>query len=291
VITAPLHAVIDGQSVATDRYGIFAKPQGADTPTLWGAVTDRYGLITPDDVAQVWDETIGRPIYRATLRDNRFLLSTPLRDFDVLGDQHAAHLFVVNPMDGLHSAMTFSSVLRFFCLNQIMVAMNSAYATFKIIHDRDAVQRFRGWLNEAVAQVEGSVDEIQAAATMLAGVTVTEADVADVLSAAYPNPKRPRNTAPGTVMQKRYQRWEYLSQRSQAYREAAKTLFSGAGTGMDQVSMKGTAWGLLNAIVETEDYRQAKNDDDLDAIGDMILLGERADTKRRAFHAVMNLAA
>lgn len=300
VETAPLTATIRGLEIPVAKKAILAKPKGSDGVRLWGTVTDDYRLITPTEVAEIWDEVVGRPVRKAKISDDgRLIFSTPLREFDVLGDAVESHLFVVNPMDGLHAAQAFLSPLRVWCLNQIISAMAEAYQSFRVIHDQTAPERFRGWLNEAVGKVEASQDSIQAAFNALARIRVDGPTVTETLEAAYPLPKMPRRTAPGQVMAKRIQRWEYLTQRTEAYRSAARVLFDGEGTGMEHPAMAGTAWGLLNAVTETEDWRQARGEGSdkvdqsavLEQVSESLLLGERAAVKQRAFDAVMALAA
>lgn len=305
--TAPLTAAVPPHGaipwtieVPIAKQAILAKPRGDDGYALWGTVTDDYRLITPSEVAEIWDEVVGRPVSRAHVTgDGKLVFSTPLREFDVLGDQVESHLFIANPMDGLHAARAFLSPLRIWCLNQILAALGQATQSFRVIHDQTAPERFRSWLNQAVGKIEASQDSIQAAFTQLARIRISGEILTDVIETAYPLPKRPRATAPGPVMAKRLQRWEYLSQRTLAYRDAARALFLGEGTGMEHPAMAGTAWGLLNAITETEDWRQARGEGSdkidqnevMEQVGEAILFGERAQVKERAFDAVIALAA
>jgi hypothetical protein len=57
---------------------------------------------------------------------------------------------------------------------------------------------------------------------------------------------------------------------------------------MDTKAAKGTLWGAYNAVVETEDYRNGRGDDQ---IGASAVFGERAVGKKRAFEYAVDLVA
>jgi hypothetical protein len=289
VVTRPL--IVDMGSGTPKRYfntgrlGIVAEEN--DGRTLWGDVTEKYALFGPQDFASVWDEQIAEPVGHATVIERRLVISTALTQFDIGNDTVENYFVAVNPMDGLHAASIMLTPIKAVCINTLILSQRLATMRFKVVHDEFARERMASWLRHAWEDAEERITGIEKTFRAMAKAKVERRAVERVLEKAFPDPNRPATTAPPEIMKDRNERWEYLKDRQRGFRTAAFSLFQGEGTGFEDKAMKGTAWGLYNAIAEFADFRQAKDEEDLDGITDSLLFGERSKEKARAFTAVM----
>jgi hypothetical protein len=277
-----------GRYFETDLFAILKEENGGPAE-LWGKVTSDYHMLQPADVAGLWDEHVAQPVTSSSIIDRRLVIATTLPSIDIGRDTVANYFYVINPMDGLRAANYLVSSVKIVCRNTLLMAIASAAQNFRVVHETRYSERFAAWLGQAWEKANLSIPKTEKTFKALAKRRLTAQETGRVLAASYPYPNEPRTTAPDDVMKDRKKRWVYLKGRVDEYRGAARFLFDGAGTGFDDPAMQGTAWGLVNAVAETEDWRQTKDEDDLDGITDSILFGERAATKRRAMVAATRL--
>jgi hypothetical protein len=88
-------------------------------------------------------------------------------------------------------------------------------------------------------------------------------------------------------MSERWKRYELDLNLVRQRRAAALGLFAGAGTGMDSQASRGTMWGLYNAIVELENFREGGSDEQA---ATEVLIGDRAAVMQRAFSRALELS-
>jgi len=265
------------------KNAILRSPTTDDPETrVFGIVGEDYTLLTPQDVCSIYDEHVGQPIETigALGFGETFFLSTQLPTLDVRGDEVENYLLISNPMTGLQSAEIRVTPVRVVCQNTLMASDHMATQKLKIIHDNTAKQRMAEWLRETYEFAETTSKVLRDLFELMAKARVKDAEARKLFAAAYPTPKKPNTNAPQAIMEQRIKWWEENVNLMDRRREGAKSLFEGMGTGMDVPAAKGTLWGAYNAVVETEDYRRGRNDDQ---IGASALFGERAMAKKRAF--------
>lgn len=269
--------------VPLGKNAILRRPTTDDPETrVFGIVGDDYTLLTPADVCSIWDEQVAQPIETigALGHGETFFLSTHLPTLDVKGDEVENYLLVSNPMTGLMSAEIRVTPVRVVCQNTLIASDRAATQKLKIVHDHTASQRFAEWLRETYENAETTARVLADLFTAMASQRVRDAEARALFEAAYPTPTKPKTNATKAVMDQRIKWWEENVNLMERRREGAKVLFEGMGTGMDTKAAKGTLWGAYNAVVECEDYRKGRNDDQ---IGASALFGERAMAKKRAF--------
>lgn len=265
------------------KVAILRSPTTDDPETrVFGLVSDDYTLLTPQDVCSIYDEHVGQPVETigALGYGETFFLSTQLPTLDVRGDEVENYLLISNPMTGLQSAEIRVTPVRVVCQNTLMASDRMATQKLKIVHDTSAKQRMAEWLRETYEFAETTSKVLRDLFEEMAKARVKDAEARKLFQHAYPTPKKPDTNAPKAVMEQRLKWWEENINLMERRREGAKALFEGMGTGMDVPAAKGTLWGAYNAVVETEDYRRGRNDDQ---IGASALFGERAAAKKRAF--------
>lgn len=280
-------AYADG--IELGKNAILRGPTTDDPETrVFGIVSEDYHLITPEDVCTIYDERVGKPVETigALGAGETFFLSTQLPTLDVKGDEVENYLLISNPMTGLQSAEIRVTPVRVVCQNTLMASDAMATQKLKIVHDKHATLRLGEWLQETYEFAETTAKVLGDLFSEMAAVRMRDADARKLFDAAYPIPKAPTKNSTQKVHDQRIIWWQENVNLMERRREGAKSLFEGMGTGMDLPAAKGTLWGAYNAVVETEDYRRGRNEDQ---IGASCLFGERAATKKRAFEYAVGL--
>ena len=276
-----------------NRNAIIRRPVKDDPePRCFGIVGKDYQVITPDDLCSIWDEHVSQPIETigALGYGETFFLSTYLPTLDVAGDEVENYLLVSNPMTGLASAEIRVTPVRVVCQNTLLASDRVATQKLRIIHDHMAKQRMAEWLRETYLGAEQMAVLLKDMFVAMTKRRMQQKEAADLFEAAYPLPGKPRKVASKEVFDQRVEWWEQNVQLMTRRREGAMTLFQGQGTGMSHKAAKGTLWGAYNAVVETEDYRRGRHNDQIaaNAMG-WSLTQDRATSKKKAFEYAVGL--
>lgn len=276
-------AEAQADGVALDRLAILRNPTTDDPETrVFGVVGADYALITPDDVCTIFDEHVGKPIETIGALGNgeTFFVSTYLPTLDVKGDEIENYLLISNPMTGLQSAEVRVTPIRVVCQNTLMASDRVATQKMKVVHQKDAKVRMAEFLRETYEFAETTSVILRDLFEVMASTRVKAAEARRLFTYAYPTPSKPQSNAPKAIMDQRLAWWQENVALMERRREGAKDLFEGLGYGQDTPAAKGTLWGAYNAVVECEDYRRGRNDDQIAASS---MFGERAASKKRAF--------
>lgn len=273
------------------RNAILRSPTPEDPETrVFGIVGDKYTLLTPQDICSIYDEQVSKPIETigALGEGETFFVSTQLPTLDVKGDEMENYLLISNPMTGLMSAEIRVTPVRVVCQNTLIASDRMSTQKLKIVHDKTAKQRMAEWLRETYSVAETTSKVLKDLFEVMASTKIKSADADQLFEASYPSPPEPKKNATDKIYEQRVKWWDENVKLVERRREGAKTLFEGMGTGMDTKAAKGTLWGAYNAVVETEDYRRGRGDDQ---IGASAVFGERAQAKKRAFSYATDLVA
>lgn len=276
--------------VDLEQQAILRNPTTDDPETrVFGTVGMDYHLITPEDFVSIWDERVGQPIETIGMLGfgETMFLTTYLPTLNVKGDEIEFYLLAKNPMTGLHAAEAMTTPVRTVCKNTLIAAEAAATQKLRIVHDEHGKTRMGDWLQEMYQEAETTAYALKEMFDVLAGFKVKAKDAELLFEEAYPYPNTPKRNAPARVMDQRLKWWSENVSLMDRRREGAQELFEGMGTGMDTVAAKGTLWGAYNAVVECEDYRRGKDEA---KISTSILFGERADSKKRALKAALDIA-
>lgn len=256
---------------------------------IFGTVSDHYTLITPSEMADIWDvstkakiETIG-----ALRKGEVFFISTKLPTFKVVDDEVDNYLLASNSMNGKQSASVRVTPVRVVCTNTLALSAAKAVESFLIPHNSQARGRMEKWLTQAYADSVFKLEAIQQAFELLAGTRATPDMVTAVSYAAYPNPVLSMRPTTPDVMQSRTALYERELEFAVDSRKRVAELFAGAGTGMTSLAADGTVWGLYNAVTEAENYRRMRG---VQNSSYDVLYGSRAETMARAYDMSVKVA-
>ena len=256
----------------------------ADDPEyrVFGQVSGQYTLITPSEMAAIWDdatkakiETIG-----ALKKGEELFISTKLPTFKVKDDEVDSYLLAVNPMTGRGSAQVRVAPVRVVCTNTLALAKSQSTETYLIPHNTQARARMTHWLSDAYLRSTARVQSIASMFVLMASVRATPAIVQAVAHAAYPDPTRSNRMLTPDMTAKREYAYTVAKEWAVASRGKVVELFNGAGTGMESEAAAGTIWGLYNSVTELENYRRMRG---VQSSSYDVVFGDRADTMTRAF--------
>jgi len=265
---------------------VSVEPGGA--PNFLGACGGDYVLVTPDEVVAAWDEATGAKVETIGALHNgaSLFISASVGRFDIRGDEIDDYLIFRAYMDGGHAQLLMRAPVRPVCNNTITMAERLASWRLKIVHREGVREQMVKALRAMWAEAQAGQAAMREAFTAFAGRQVTQPEAVDTLGTVYPLPRVPRGDG-GRVDSDTARMLDGLGDRLSARRDGALELWLGRGVGMDHPAAAGTAWGLYQAVVELEDYRNRRGDG-VDA-SVSALWGERASVKARAFDAIADL--
>src|SRR5262245_17186362 len=185
----------DGAHTEVPAFAIIRPPNGpTKTEATMGIVRAGYNLVTPDQVAQMWDDRTGKHVETAAfLREGKlFLLTAKLDPIDVVGDTVQMYLGLHTWMDGLTASTALTSGVREVCMNTVQMAHQAARQMIRFQHDRWILDRMARWMANVIDEAEGGLPALAEAMRALAGYRLQKPkeEVMHVLTAAYPSPNR-----------------------------------------------------------------------------------------------------
>lgn len=242
-----------------------------------------YTLITPHDVAMIWDESVGVPVETvgALGKGETFFVSCKLPDMNIAGEKVDNYMLFVSPMTGWEAAQLRITPVRVVCQNTLNAAKSMSTEVYKMVHNQHLKDTMRSWLVGIYDRAVERSQALEEAFKVFADMEIEKEGVEEVLQFTYEYPNRPQRNVPTNVYERRMKDYEYYCSQIDTRREAVMTLFNGKMTGYDSPAVKGTPWGLYNAVVEFEDYRP--NGGKIKSAAASAILGDRAEIKERAF--------
>jgi phage/plasmid-like protein (TIGR03299 family) len=258
----------------------------------FNVVGDSYQPITMADVCVVFDEFVARDIETLGIlgRGEQGFVTVKLPEIDVNGDEVEMYLGATYAFSSAASVEVWP--LRVVCQNTLKAAQARARVAYRIVHDASARQRMGEWLAHAYEEADEKSRMLKEVFTTLANYDASAAQARRVVTAAWPEPNRPRENAPRDVMEKREAIFDWRRTRVLKFRDTAIDFWRGGGTGMDTRAAKGTLWGVVNAVAEVEGYRRGSfRGDEAKNVAESELFGKRGDVKERSVDAALAIAS
>jgi phage/plasmid-like protein (TIGR03299 family) len=234
--------------------------------------TNRYQVVQPKEILEFYRELValgGFTLETAgVLKGGRKLWALAKTNQSMMlkgKDRVEAYLLLATSCDGtLATTAAFTSV-RTVCSNTLRLALDGASDLVKVPHSTS-------FESAAVKKELGfglsSWDSFSRSIKNLAGRPISPAEAKAYLVTVLGDPTQDFEQQPKPV-------------------KAAYEMFSGNGLGSDMASAKGTAWGVLNAVTQFEDWaRQSRSPDNR---LDSAWFGLGAATKAKAFQEAMAL--
>jgi phage/plasmid-like protein (TIGR03299 family) len=188
-------------------------------------------------------------------------------------DQTEMYLVLYTSHDGSVAIQAMITPVRVVCQNTLNLAMHSSKQSFKIRHTQTLDGRIAS-ARQALGLTFAYADEFELEAKALFETAVTDKKFAQIVNAIYPKPAEDSSKVGLT-------KWENKVQ-------LVNDLYFKSPT---SANVKGTAWGVANALTERIDYFRSSrgNSENLMASAsgfDPVTTAE----KRRVFNKVKTLA-
>lgn len=252
----------------------------SDTKAPLSVVSKRFEAVQPSAVLEFFrdlTEVGGYELETAgVLKEGRkfWALARTGQSAELKGkDQVHGYLLLATACDGtLATTAQFTSV-RVVCNNTLAIALGEGQGAVKVNHrsqfDPQAVKR---QLGIAISSWDGFCVRMKAMAERQVTPNLAEAYFKRVLTYTAMNPAgQPVTTVNDRAL------------------KAVQELFTGRGKGSNLASASGTAWGLLQSVVEhTDHHRRARSDDHR---RDAAWFGAGAAVKQKAWDEAMKLVA
>ena len=264
----PGFKAITGQEAGKDRQ-------------VFSIVSTDYQEISHRDFVTAWDRaTDSAPVETIGLlgKGERLFLSSVLPSFEVKGDECSNYLLAYNPLNGIQAATGRITPVRVVCANTLAQSAVNFKTEFRVIHTSEAAKDIEKWIKRVWSLAVDQSATVKEAFDILAGKSVSDAQVKTVLESVYPIIG---GTTPEGAMDHSEAFVTYVK-RIQLHRERILNLFQGEAVGQTKAFV-GTAWGAWNSIVEYEDYNKSRRQ------AASVLVGAGAARKDLAFRTLIAL--
>lgn len=213
-----------------------------DEKRVLGITGERYGIVQNEDAFSFlqslhdgarWETAGaikgGRVVFGSLAFERDFVL-----DPSGVGDVVKSYLLVANSFDGSTNLFGGVTPVRVVCQNTLNVATGTLKNTFKMRHSSKVVDRMAA---EAALwrQANTYMDEFSAEAKTLFEKSVSDKKFFDIVSDLFPKPEA---DVKGSV-----KKWEKRQE-----------MFAQAWNGEPNAGIKGTAWGVANALTEANQW-------------------------------------
>jgi phage/plasmid-like protein (TIGR03299 family) len=237
----------DNYTTVSDNYLVVRdNPITAGQKDVLSVVGSRYKTVQNEDLFAfadnihdgnsdvVWESAgslkNGRVVY-----GSMSIPRTMILDPKGANDETKLYLIVWTSHDGSVSVQSAITPVRVMCQNTLNLAMKKAKQSFKIRHTQTVDGKIAA-AREALGLTFAYMDEFEKQAQELFSREVTNAEFSKIVNALYPQPEK---DAKGSV-----KKWENKVL-------LIDELYHNSPT---NANIKGTAWGVVNALTERLDY-------------------------------------
>jgi phage/plasmid-like protein (TIGR03299 family) len=220
----------------------------SDNNNALGIVTGRYQIVQNREAFTFTDSLIseGEVKYETagSLKEGRqvWMLARMNREYDILGDKFDPYLCFVNSHDGTGAVRVMMTPIRVVCQNTLNIAMRQANRAWSSTHVGDMASKM-AQAQMTLGLATEYMDALNEEANILAGISVSPAQVKEILDELLPVSTKTSERQANTLFMKR-----------QSIEQALKA---------DDISrFNGTGWAVVNAVSDfvthTEPYRKTQ---------------------------------
>lgn len=240
VRTEPIHTInnLPVPGLATIR----TNPTTGEDEVL-GNVGDRYHPIQNEEVAEAAEAFLDSGLVveaAGSINHGRraFMLFRMPEDISIAGDPMTPYLAALNSHDGSTAVTYVDSVIRWVCRNTINMGLANARRTYKVRH---TAQGMKGRVAEARDALDITFERVDAfTAEVEKWLDMTVKHPEPLIDALFPIPDDTPAKTITTQLEKR---------------RAVLTVYNGPTI----KNIHGTAWGLLQAAQERDEWKQDKD--------------------------------
>lgn len=230
--------------------------EGKPKASTYAVVVDHYEVLTHEQFTHLFHRATGSRVETmGLLGDGETLfLTAPISTMDVRGDEVNNFLMACNPLNGRAAIQARTTSVRIVCQNTLCAALKEETArAFRIRHTQGNVSgQVEDWLRLTWRQAQSMTELLKGAYDAMARFQLIPDTVAETLETVYPTPDEPER--PTDDMRAA---WEKERDAQQSHQQTVLELFEGSRTNTS--ATHGTAWGLLNACVEYEDFARPRS--------------------------------
>lgn len=235
----------------------------------------------------------GRPAYETGgwlgRGEKVWLLARVGEPFEPLrGDRVDLFILFANSHDGSVAIRVRLTTIRVVCQNTFVRSLAEARGEpeLRLAHST-SLEEFESRADDLRALWEGRAQSLREACELLARTRARPGAMGDVLKAVFPFPRHPEPEASSRTL-RAIAAWARRNEETRAAHEAVRRLLE-AGRGTSLPGVRGSLWGVFNAVTEYVDHDPlALRPDRLGPAWS--LLGEGASLKSKAWDAVLELA-
>jgi len=206
-----------------------------------GCVRSQYKPIQNREAFGIADALLGEGVQFETagsLRNGKvvWMLTRKMEQLAIKDDKIGQHLLITNAHDGTRALRVLFTPIRVVCANTLRMAMSGVRSVVKIRHTGDVA----GQVVEA-REVLG-LSNIYFQKYAVVAKTLADIKVSDIFARDYVEDLWPASESKAGIT------------RAMKDRDAVLDLFHGRQLGGDMDAIRGTAWGLLNAVGQYVDH-------------------------------------
>lgn len=300
--TYPLMIDVEGLHVPTGGVAIVREPVLGDNQyRVLGTANDRYTYLQNYEITEAFEpladrwplETIG-----ALGEGETLFLTLDAGEEEIKGDPVHQYFLVADTRDGGTAMSIAFTPIRVVCQNTLIAGKEAAISSATLRHT-SAIKDEVDWRVQLLGQMQEVQSNMMGAFEVMAETVLTDQQIDDVLTAAYPFPRKPKKVRMAEQMtgdqlarvgglmkavDRAERSWQTERDRAVERRGIAGELFRQFND--EQPDLARTAWAAYNAVVEFEDFREAQGAEDPDVSA---LFGNRARVKQRAYSAAFGL--
>jgi hypothetical protein len=283
----PVFVVLNNKQQETDDFAIVRSATSDDPKErLFGYVTDRYNIVQPLEICELFDENVKCPVQTLGMLGNgeKIFLTWKLPDYSVNKDVMNTYGFVACGYDGKFGAALYLVTTRVVCQNTFSIAIAESQKGLGKVwsgkHISINIKRDLGiWMEHVTEKAMDSCSIQKNNFERMSAIPLnTEDDVYSLLFNIYPNAKPLPEDYPEKLASEKQEAIDANNNRAENDRNLVYQLFSKEGTAIDA-----TAWGLFNAVTEYENWgRMTKKSAEYS-----IVMGNRQKQMNKAYNIIM----
>jgi len=299
IVKVPLSAQLEtGDMVSTGKFGLIREATPDSGAAFLGTVSEQYTYLQNRDVARIieplaelWPtETVG-----ALGQGETVFITLDAGSDTIKGDPIRQYFLITDTRNGGTSMKVMFTPVRVVCQNTLLAGERAAITTSAIQHDYNLEGSIQARV-ELIQKMQKISIETMAQFEAMASASISDEGVQALLASAFPFPKVSKAVDILTyedaesfgvlydAAKRAEASYEFYRGRMQAFRDGAMELFQKFND--EQPQLANTVWAAYNAAIECSDWREGNSDDSANRSS---LFGGRANEKKRAFQAAMEL--